>query len=239
MSEIAFFSEYGININIDRHSGAMYLARKKLMENDEKLQFIKNLQNQALSIENKCYIIFQNICAFDLIKNTATIDWEELKVLFNMDFIIKKLTLTRGQQKLLLLQCKNNDKLDITSILNVYQLIVLNYMLEKYNFNVYDSPQYLGEHLNIYQGKRELDISELYEDFFNNPDFNNNSMEEYMCFAIGKLYSFVRFNPSNQGNNIHQLSSLLRVYTSNDNTINKLRRFLTVLDDNQIIDIGF
>lgn len=238
--ENEFFGKYNINKNIERHSGAMSLAKNRLIQNEEQLTFIKNMQNQELNYENKAYVVYQIICAFDLIKNTNEIDWSFINN-FRIDFIREKLTLTRGQQKLLLLETKSTEPLNLFMILNVYQLIIVDYIFTKYNFNVYNSSRYLGEHIDLYEGKRGINIQEELNQFFTDPEFANNvnKIEEYMCYAIGNIYAFTRFIPESQSTNLKQMESLLSVYISNDNINTKLRKFLTILDDSQIIDIGF
>jgi hypothetical protein len=232
--------QYGINDYLVINSQEELIARKNIINTENTM--CNKLFTQRLSKYKHAYLVYSIISGFELGIRTNDCDWSDYNVKINNKFYAENIALTSGQNKLLILSLIDNNLGSISHILNIYQLVYLNDVLQRENWNVNNCETYFREDWQpTYVGIRTQDISEIMYDFFQNPEtrYTRQNIIDYIIHTFRKLYSFNRFLDSNKSNNVNQLIQLLNIIIKDDLNINhKFMEFLNILDEEQILMLG-
>jgi hypothetical protein len=233
--------QYGITDYLEINSQEELIARKNII-NTENTICNKLFTQQRLTKYQRAYLIYSIISGFELGIRTNDCDWSDYNVKVNNQFYGKNIALTSGQNKLLILSLMDGNVETISHILNIYQLVYLNDVLQREKWNVNNYESYFREDWQpTYVGIRTQDLSEIMFDFFQNPEtrYTHQNMCDYIVLTFRKLYSFNRFLESNKANNVNQLIQLLNIIIRDDLNMNhKFMEFLNILDEDQILMLG-
>lgn len=221
--------------------------RTYLLKND--LHYLNNMFNNSkhdYTRAERAYLMFHAMLAFELKMDLDGINWSKL---YNNEKPSQQIMnavygLTNKQYRYFMSTLLDIKNIDITVLLNSYQLIIMNYMFSKYNFTFDNSEKYFNEHQNkfIYQGKRStLTNNELYYDYLENEETKYTAMDMTKFFEMGlkKLFSCVRLFSQTQCYNVEQLTTMLQIIISHESILQKFHKYLDALDEKQIYEIGF
>lgn len=240
--EDEIFGPYGLNIDnaLKIHSSGELLERHKFLSGNHKLNNILNyFKNNNVIRNDIVYFVYTVITVLESIDDTVY-TWSDYSENIDQNFYKTYLTLTDGQFKLLinfLIEYNDNDLSNfLDTLLNVYQLIYVNYLLE-------------NDRWDISCAEKNFNNEELIYTYSNNTDFafdkikslNYNDFEKKQIF-VNIMTSFCSFNsyerepnsPYNEFVHGPQLIQLFNAIILPDILDKKLYSFISSLRDYQL-----
>lgn len=218
----------------------------KLCNNNDKRIQREDILNRWSVKEFNCYqnadILYNIIIGLEkLVSRYENIKWKECSSIFTEQEYSDTIALTDGQLKLLINTLINEHKLNYNCLSDI-QVIYLFNVFDLFNYSPFEGEQFTN--LNdgaVYIGNRDTPDDELIYDYTHNPRtrYDNGNMFDYFNFAIAKCFKYNRLNVYNQGENLAQLRDLIKIIISNNSIENKFKKFFRILDEEQILMIGF
>lgn len=227
------------------------LKKELLYSNDLYLNKILNNINDQSKLQ---YLIYNILTCFELRYNDD-INCFNFEKYMGIKYYSKYIALNYNQfrsivtilmtKKLKILSNKIKLIDEFIEIFNYHQLYYMNFIFEKFNFNLKNSeylyPYTLKFNSNII-GKRDKILSnkEIEYDYFINDlsKYNEDNMFGFIVLSLLKIFGYNRVSVNNQSNNIDKLRDLVGVITTNESIETIFRNFLNILDDNEICLVG-
>lgn len=220
-----------INSNFELNERRIFLKNKSII--------LKHLFNLQLNKYEMAYLIYNIYVGLNLYNiDTEHIKWSIYSNYMDKQYYENNISLTDGQNKLLLislLQTDNDINYDI--IFNIYQLGYLEYVFnnEEFNMNFYNI--YFNPYINItYEGIKISSLRKKYNALLNK-NLDNEYIFKYFIVSLNKLYNYKK--NKDQSKDIDQFKQLLNLLIKNINVKQKMKIFIDILHDKQILKIGY
>lgn len=228
------------NINMLKEN----ITNFNLLNNNDKRIIRNEILNKWCYKEYNCYqnadILYNIIIGLEkLVSRYENIKWKECSSIFTEQEYSNSIALNDGQLKLLINTLINEHKLNYDCLSDI-QVIYLFSVFDMFNYSPFNGEKF-SNNIDEYIGDRNTPNDELIYDYTNNPRtrYDNDNMFDYFNFAISKCFKYNRLNVYNQGNDLYQLRNLIKTIVGNNSIENKFKKFFRILDEEQILMIGF
>lgn len=220
---------------------------KHKFSNDYK-NLLTAITSQKLNKQQIAYLIYTIICGINF-RYSNEIKWLDYYSYFDYDFYNNYLLLTDGQIKLLfiiLIEDNMNIHYNFIKTLNYYQLIYLDFVLKDNNFKISNYNYYFNQNykpLNI--GSRITYSNEEVETNVISKLNNSQSIINYIILTFNELFKinltkeiyFADIKDNLLIGKMSQFKDLINSLSSSDTLKNKIKLFINILDDIQIMEL--